>query len=144
MPKARRVEQELIWKTAEEMEEFLRPKPRTKLEHIIADLSPNEEEARDCLVFVRNIANQMSPIYRYHQLLLAGAKVDIPILLEIIKQVNEVQALIYKGMYPGPVRDAYIEMIRPAYLEWKALMEENAALAEAELARRGMNGHAKV
>jgi hypothetical protein len=144
MPKARRIKQELIWKTTEEMEEFLRPKPRTKLEHLVVDNAPDEEEALDALIFVRNIARQMNPIYRYHELLLAGADPDIPILLEIIKQVNEVQALIYKGLCPGPMQDAYIEMIRPAYLQWKELMEKNAALAEAELVRRGMNGHGQV
>jgi hypothetical protein len=142
MPKARRIKQELIWKTTEEMEEFLRPKPRTKLEHLVVDNAPDEEEARDALVFVRRVTQQMYPIYCYYQLILVGADPDIPILFAIMEQVNEIQTLIYKSLSPGATRDAYIQMIRPQYLQWKALMEKNADLAEARLAR--MNGHVQA
>jgi hypothetical protein len=146
MPKARRIEQQLIWKTTEEMEEYLRPKTFSqKLFRLVAVHAKDTDEEREVMQFIRNVIWGMAPIWRLHDLMLSHIKdQDAAALLRIIEEETDCQTLLWVGLTPGPMRDAFIELIGPGYLKWKELAEKNAALAEAELARRGMNGHGQV
>jgi hypothetical protein len=130
----------------EEMEEFCRPKTfAQKLFRLVALHSENEEEEKETMQFIRNVVWGFAPIWRLQQLMLSHVKdQDIPTLLRIVEEDTDCQTLLWAGLTPGPMRDAFVELIAPAYLQWKALVEKNAALAEAELKRRKANGHGQV